>query len=200
MVGVGAVPVVIRDTAGNSLYSAVATIPLAVQPQVTMTTSMGTMVLELNPTKAPISVDNFLNYVEAGFYVNKIFHRVTRVSTVDPISTIAVIQAGGYTADLVPAATQAAIPLEAYNSLSNVRGSLAMARLAAADSATSQFFINSIDNIGLDASGGGYAVFGKVITGLDVMDKIQAVATGARGGLTDVPTVDILITGALQTK
>jgi peptidyl-prolyl cis-trans isomerase A (cyclophilin A) len=191
IVGVGSQSFVITDSAANSLYAQTLNIPLAKQPQVTMTTNMGTMVFELNPAKAPISVDNFLNYTESGFYVNKIFHRV--------ISNF-VIQGGGYTADLTLATTQAPIKLEANNGLSNVRGSLAMARTAVADSATSQFFINVIDNVSLDTSSGGYAVFGKVVTGLDIVDKIKAVPTSTRGGLADVPNTAIVINSMVQTQ
>lgn len=191
IIAVGNVPVVITDGNGNSLYTNTVTIPLAAQPQVTMTTSLGNVVIELNPAKAPITVDNFLNYVESGFYVNKIFHRV--------ISNF-MIQGGGYTTDLVLATTQAPIKLEVGNGLSNVRGSIAMARTNVLDSATSQFFINVVDNTALDTSGGGYAVFGKVLTGLDVVDKIKIVPTSTRGGMNDVPVNTVLINTMLQTK
>lgn len=191
IIAVGSVPIVITDGAGNSLYANTVTIPLAAQPQVTMTTSLGNIVLELNPAKAPITVDNFLNYVESGFYVNKIFHRV--------ISDF-MIQGGGYTADLVQASTQAPIKLEAGNGLSNIRGSIAMARTSALDSATAQFFINVVDNIALDTNGGGYAVFGKVVSGLDVVDKIKMVPTSSRAGLNDVPVNSVLINTMLQTQ
>lgn len=191
IVGVGSQAFVIKDAKGNSLYAQNLNIPLAKQPQVTMTTNLGSIIFELNPAKAPVSVDNFLNYTESGFYVNKIFHRV--------ISNF-VIQGGGYTADLNLATTQAPIKLEANNGLSNVRGSLAMARTSVADSATSQFFINVIDNVSLDTSSGGYAVFGKVVTGLDIVDKIKAVPTSTRGGLTDVPSTAVVISSMIQTQ
>ncbi|MBY0574127.1 MAG: peptidylprolyl isomerase [Undibacterium sp.] len=191
----------ITDAANKSLFAGTATIPLAVQPQVTMVTSMGTMVLELNPAKAPITVDNFLNYAESGFYVNKIFHRVIKSTS------FSMIQGGGFTADMVQAPTQPAIKLEATNGLSNIRGSIAMARLGTpVDSATSQFFINSVNNTGFDATptNAGYAVFGQIVTGLDVLDKIQVVATGTRlvgtTPVTDIPTTNILISSMLQTK
>jgi peptidyl-prolyl cis-trans isomerase A (cyclophilin A) len=191
IIGVGSVPVVITDANANSLYSNNVTIPLAAQPRVTMGTSLGTVVLELNPAKAPITVDNFLNYVESGFYVNKIFHRV--------INNF-MVQGGGFTSDLVQGTTQAPIKLEAGNGLSNLRGSIAMARTNVADSATSQFFINVVDNLTLDTSGGGYAVFGKVITGLDVVDKIKVVPTTQRMGMQDVPVTNILINTMVQTQ
>lgn len=191
IVGVGTQALVITDAGGNSLYANNLTIPLTKQPQVSMTTSLGTVVIELNPAAAPITVDNFLNYTESGFYVNKIFHRV--------ISNF-VIQGGGFTADLNQATTQAPIKLEANNGLSNLRGSIAMARTAAADSATSQFFINVVDNLTLDTNAGGYAVFGKVVSGLDVVDKIKAVPTSTRGGLTDVPNTAVVINSMIQTQ
>ena len=191
IVGVGTVPVVVTDGSGNSIYASNVTIPLAAQPQVTMVTNMGTVVMELNPAKAPITVDNFLNYAESGFYVNKIFHRV--------ISNF-MIQGGGFTADLAQPATQAAIKLEVGTGLSNTRGTIAMARTNVLDSATSQFFINVVDNVSLDTSGGGYAVFGKVISGLDVVDKIKDVAVSTRGGMENVPNTAVVINSMLQTK
>ena len=191
IVGVGTVPVVVTDGSGNSIYASNVTIPLAAQPQVTMVTNMGTVVMELNPAKAPITVDNFLNYAESGFYVNKIFHRV--------MSNF-MIQGGGFTADLAQPATQAAIKLEVGTGLSNTRGTIAMARTNVLDSATSQFFINVVDNVSLDTSGGGYAVFGKVISGLDVVDKIKDVAVSTRGGMENVPNTAVVINSMLQTK
>ncbi|WP_395007056.1 peptidylprolyl isomerase, partial [Undibacterium sp.] len=191
IIGVGSVPVVITDGNANSLYSSTVTIPLAAQPRVTMGTSLGSVVFELNPAKAPITVDNFLNYVESGFYVNKIFHRVINDF---------MVQGGGFTSDLVQATTQAPIKLEVGNGLSNLRGSIAMARTNVADSATSQFFINVVDNLPLDTSSGGYAVFGKVITGLDVVDKMKVVPTTQRMGMQDVPVTNILINTIVQIQ
>lgn len=168
------------------------TIPL---PQVTMKTSLGDMVLELYPANAPISVNNFLQYVGDNFYTNLVFHRVIKDF---------VIQGGGFNAALSPVTTRAAIKLESGNGLLNARGTLAMARTNVADSATSQFFINTVNNTNLDATSpgvNGYAVFGKVVTGLDVMDKISIVPTGtASNGLTDVPVTPVLITSATQTQ
>ncbi|MDY7537099.1 peptidylprolyl isomerase [Undibacterium sp. RTI2.1] len=194
IVSVGTVALSITAGNGSSLYSGTLTVPLAAQPQVTMVTSMGTIVIELNPAKAPITVDNFLQYVESGFYVNKIFHRV--------ISNF-VIQGGGYTSSFQLPATLAAIPLESNNGLSNLRGSIAMARTSVANSATSQFYFNVVDNTSLDygnAANPGYAVFGKIVSGLNVMDLIKAVPTGATNGLTDVPVTPIVINSALQTQ
>jgi peptidyl-prolyl cis-trans isomerase A (cyclophilin A) len=184
MITPGTSPMNVTDASNNVLFSTNHTIPLAAQPQIKMLTSLGEIVLELNPAKAPITVDNFLNYTESGFFVNKIFHRVVPGF---------VIQGGGFTSNLVQAATQDPIKLEVGKGLSNVRGSIAMARTGVLDSATSQFFINTVDNVSLDTNSGGYAVFGKVITGLDIVDKIQAVATSTQSGFTDVPVTPVLI-------
>lgn len=193
IVGVGSIPFSITAADGSSLHSGSLNIPLAAQPQVTMDTSLGSVVLELNPAKAPVTVDNFLNYVESSFYVNKIFHRV--------ISNF-MIQGGGFTSSLQQPATMAPIKLEAGNGLSNLRGTIAMARTSAPASATSQFFINVVDNLFLDKAPNvdGYAVFGKVITGLDIVDKIKVVPTTSTGGMTDVPVTPVVITSMLQTQ
>lgn len=190
MVAVGSVAVSITAGDGSSLYSGTLTIPLSAQPQVTMVTSLGTVVLQLDPAKTPVTVDNFLNYTESGFYVNKIFHRV--------ISDF-MIQGGGYTSNLQLATTLAPIKLETGKGLSNLRGSIAMARTDVLNSATSQFFINVVDNINLDGDSG-YAVFGKVITGLDVADKIKAVATTTTSGMANVPVTPVVINSMLQTQ
>jgi peptidyl-prolyl cis-trans isomerase A (cyclophilin A) len=190
MVAVGSVVVSITAGDGSSLYSGTLTIPLSAQPQVTMLTSLGTIVLELDPAKTPVTVDNFLDYTETGFYVNKIFHRV--------ISDF-MIQGGGYTADLQLATTLTPIKLEAGKGLSNLRGSIAMARTDVLDSATSQFFINVVDNVNLDGASG-YAVFGKVVTGIDIVDKIKAVATTTSGGMANIPVTAVVINSMLQTQ
>lgn len=145
IIAAGNVPIVITDGNGNSLYANTVTIPLAAQPQVTMTTSLGTIVIELNPAKAPIK-------------------------------------------------------LESANGLSNLRGSIAMARTSVLDSATSQFFINVVDNVALDTNAGGYAVFGKVINGIDVIDKIKVTPTSSRAGFNDVPLTSVVISAILQTQ
>jgi cyclophilin family peptidyl-prolyl cis-trans isomerase len=164
-------------------------------PQVTMVTSLGTVVLELNPAKAPVTVDNFLKYVGDGFYTNLLFHRV--------IPTF-MVQGGGFTAGPTSKTpTYPAIKLESTNGLSNLRGTLAMARTNVADSATSQFYINVVDNTFLDfasTAAPGYAVFGKVVDGLTVVDAIRVVPTGTRNGLSDVPVVDVTISSATQTR
>jgi cyclophilin family peptidyl-prolyl cis-trans isomerase len=158
-------------------------------PQVTIQTSMGTMVAELYPTQAPITVANMLAYANAGFYSGTLFHRVIP-GFMD--------QGGGYTASGYKTPTYAAITLESNNGLSNLRGTLAMARTAVADSATSQFFINQVDNLFLNYSSTaspGYAVFGKVLAGLDVVDSIAEVPRSS----SDKPLTDITITSLQQT-
>lgn len=165
--------------------------PSVPTPQVTMQTSLGQMILELNPKQAPITVANFMQYVASGFYNGLIFHRVVPGF---------VIQGGGFNSSLQPATTLAPIKLEVPNGLSNIRGSIAMARTTAPDSASSQFFINSVDNVSLDTSGGGYAVFGSVVAGLPVADAIAAVPTQTSGGFTNVPVTPIVITSATQTR
>jgi cyclophilin family peptidyl-prolyl cis-trans isomerase len=156
-------------------------------PVVVIETSLGNITVQLDPEKAPISVKNFLSYVDEGFYNGTIFHRVIKGF---------MIQGGGMTADMQRKPTKAPIRNEATNGLSNVRGTIAMARTGEVNSATSQFFINTIDNgaRGLDHSGidpakFGYAVFGKVIDGMDVVDKIESVKTGPG----DVPVEPVVI-------
>ena len=151
-------------------------------PQVLMKTSMGEVVIELYPDKAPKTVDNFLKYVNSGFYTDTVFHRVINGF---------MIQGGGLTADLKQKPGDPPIKNEWQNGLKNVRGSVAMARTNVVDSATSQFFINVVDNGFLDQArdGAAYAVFGKVIAGMDVVDKIKAVKTGAG----DVPVTPVVI-------
>ncbi|MEI7536790.1 MAG: peptidylprolyl isomerase [Comamonadaceae bacterium] len=160
-------------------------------PQVSMKTSMGDIVLELNPVKAPLSALNFMQYVNANFYTNLIFHRV--------IPNF-MIQGGGFDAALVQATTRAAIKLEAGNGLSNLRGTVALARTSVADSATSQFFINTVDNLSLDTLSGGYAVFGQVISGMATVDAISAVPTATSSGMADVPVTPVVINSVTQTQ
>ncbi|MFZ5548706.1 MAG: peptidylprolyl isomerase [Pseudomonadota bacterium] len=152
--------------------------------KVRLSTSMGDIVLELDRAKAPKSVDNFVQYVKAGHYDGTIFHRV-----IDGF----MVQGGGMKADMSEKPTRAPIPLEAGNGLSNVRGAVAMARTGNPNSATSQFFINVVDNLRLDSYGGGYAVFGKVTEGMDVVDKIRAVETKTAGMHQNVPVQPVLI-------
>jgi peptidyl-prolyl cis-trans isomerase B (cyclophilin B) len=157
-------------------------------PSVVMTTSAGTIKIELYEDKAPISVKNFLAYVDEKFYDGTVFHRV--------IPNF-MIQGGGFEPGMNQKKTKAAIQNESGNGLSNARGTLAMARTSDPDSATAQFFINVVDNAGLDKANSrdrvGYCVFGKVTEGMDVVDKIKAVQTGSRGGHGDVPVQDVTI-------
>ncbi len=162
---------------------------IAAAPKVLLKTSLGNITLELYPDKAPKSVENFLGYVKSGFYDGTIFHRV--------IADF-MIQGGGFTSDLQrPKTTRAPVVNESKNGLSNLRGTLAMARTGDPNSATAQFFINTVDNARLDYAGDanpGYCVFGKVVAGLDVVDKIRAVPTGAQGPFrSDVPTTPVVI-------
>jgi cyclophilin family peptidyl-prolyl cis-trans isomerase len=163
-------------------------------PKVTMATNFGTVVYELAPNSAQLTVVNFLAYVNTGFYKNLIFHRV--------IPNF-VVQGGGFSGALVHKTPfYNPIPLESHNGLSNTRGTLAMARTSDPYSATSQFFVNLVNNTGLNfhsASDPGYAVFGKVVAGMAVIDKIAHVTTTTRGGQTDVPLRDVVIRTATET-
>lgn len=154
-----------------------------------MTTTVGPMTLELDADNAPKTVENFLSYVSNGFYDGTIFHRV-----IDNF----MVQGGGFTADMEQKATQAPIENEANNGLKNARGTIAMARTQDPHSATAQFFINVQDNdflnhTGENMQGWGYAVFGKVTEGEDVLDKIRCVQTGSQAGHQDVPVEPIII-------
>ena len=157
--------------------------------QVQLTTNHGVITLALNEEKAPKTVANFKSYVEAGHYDGTIFHRVIKNF---------MIQGGGMEPGMNQKATQAPIENEAANGLKNKRGSIAMARTSDPHSATAQFFINTVDNDFLDfkapsGQGWGYCVFGEVTEGMDVVDKIRAVATGNKGFHQDVPKEDVVI-------
>jgi peptidyl-prolyl cis-trans isomerase A (cyclophilin A) len=156
-----------------------------------MSTSMGNIVLELNPTAAPITVTNFLKYVNAGFYDGLLFHRV--------IPNF-VVQGGGFDIGLNQVTGRAPIKLEVPNGLSNLRATVAMARTSAPDSATSEFYFNLVDNLTLDTNGGGYAVFGKVISGMETVDAIGLVTTTTRSGLSDVPETPVQMGTVTQTR
>ena len=162
----------------------------AAAPRVTLSTSKGDIVVELYPDKAPQTVKSFLAYVNEKFYDGTIFHRVIPGF---------MIQGGGFTADMNQKATHAPVKNEAGNGLSNARGTIAMARTSDPNSATSQFYINVVDNRSLNYSSSpqrwGYAVFGKVVAGMDVADAIAAVPTG-RG---DVPVEPVVIKKATVT-
>ena len=164
----------------------------AANPVVVMETSKGTIKIELDQEKAPITVKNFLAYVEDKHYDGTIFHRVIGKENSDKDF---MIQGGGFEPGLTQKKTKAAIKNEASNGLSNKKYTLAMARTGDPDSATAQFFINVGDNKFLDKSAGsdGYAVFGKVTEGTDIVDKIKAVETGTQKGYQNVPTEDVVI-------
>jgi peptidyl-prolyl cis-trans isomerase A (cyclophilin A) len=171
-----------------ALAAALALTTPAWAQKVKLATSMGDIVVELEPDKAPKTAANFLQYVKAGHYNGTIFHRV-----MDGF----MVQGGGMTADMAEKTVRAPIPLESRNGLSNVRGSIAMARTSVPDSATAQFFINVGDNLRLDAAnspdGNGYAVFGKVVEGMDVVDRIKTVPVGNRAGHQNVPQQAVTI-------
>lgn len=168
---------------------------MASSPIIEMETSLGSITLELDADKAPVTVANFLGYVADNHYDNTVFHRVIKGF---------MIQGGGFEPGMKQKATKAAIKNESSNGLANKRGTIAMARTNVPDSATSQFFINTVDNAFLDKANAqdrvGYCVFGKVTKGLDVVDKIEASRTGTKAGHGDVPVHDILIVSMRQAK
>jgi peptidyl-prolyl cis-trans isomerase A (cyclophilin A) len=178
-----------------ALLAAAATALPAWAQTVKLATTMGDIVLELDAAKAPKTVENFVQYVKAGHYDGTVFHRV--------IPNF-MVQGGGFTPDMAQKPTRAPIPLESRNGLSNARGTVAMARTMVPDSATAQFFINVVDNTFLDQpnarDGEGYAVFGKVVAGMDVVDKIKAVPTANKGGHQNVPVQPVVITKATLEK
>lgn len=171
--------------------------PAPGNPVVVMSTSLGDITLELFKDKAPVSVENFLQYANEGFYNDTVFHRVRKGF---------MIQGGGFTAALFEKPTRGPILNEATNGLNNVRGTIAMARRQALRSATSQFYINVVDNRALDHTGFspddyGYAVFGRVLSGIEVADRIAAVPTTTKGdGMEDVPIEPVLIKGVKVVK
>jgi peptidyl-prolyl cis-trans isomerase A (cyclophilin A) len=163
--------------------------------KVRLATSLGDIVVELDAEKAPKSTENFLRYVRDKHYDGTIFHRVIENF---------MIQGGGYRADLSEKPTRAPIVLESSNGLSNQRGTIAMARTAVPDSASAQFFINVVDNPGLDKAnardGHGYAVFGKVVEGMDVVDKIKGVGVAASGVHGHLPAKPVTLRKASLAK
>jgi cyclophilin family peptidyl-prolyl cis-trans isomerase len=164
------------------------------KPVVVLTTTLGEIEIELDEAKAPITVKNFLQYVDDGFYDGVIFHRV--------ISGF-MVQGGGFTSAMQQKPTRPQIQNEAANGLKNLRGTLAMARTSAPHSASAQFFINHKDNAFLDypgSDGWGYAVFARVTAGMDVVDKIAAVPTGTKAGMGDVPVQNVSIVSARRKK
>ena len=163
-------------------------------PKVKLSTSLGDIVVQLDAAKAPKTVENFLQYVKDKHYDGTIFHRV-----IDGF----MVQGGGFPPGMAQKPVRAPIALEAANGLKNDKYTIAMARTNVPDSATAQFFINVKDNAMLNApqpDGHGYAVFGKVVQGSDIVDKIKAVATGNQGGHQNVPTTAVTITSATLVK
>ena len=157
---------------------------------VTLETTKGNIVVEVNETAAPVTSENFLRYVKEGFYDGTVFHRVIPEF---------MIQGGGFTPDMKQKQTHEPIVNEANNGLKNTRGTLAMARLPDPNSATAQFFINVVDNAYLNYSGPrnpGYAVFAKVVDGMDVVDEIAGVKTASKQGHQDVPVEPVIIKSA----
>lgn len=184
------------------ILSAITGVSSGADPQVTLQISgavNGSIVLELYADEAPVTVANFIDYVESGFYDGLIFHRVIENF---------MIQGGGFDPDLVPVTPGPAIINESTNGLSNVRGTVAMARTSAPHSATSDFFINHVDNLFLDFGSvvydgnntayytAGYCVFGEVISGMTVVDAIAVLPTATEGGMDDVPVSDVIIQSA----
>ncbi|MCL4145384.1 UNVERIFIED_CONTAM: hypothetical protein GTU68_023068 [Idotea baltica] len=168
----------------------------ALPTKVKLATSHGDIVIELNAAKAPKTVANFLSYVESGFYDGTIFHRVIKDF---------MVQGGGFDEEFTQKPVKDSIKNEANNGLTNVRGSLAMARTGDPHSATAQFFINTVDNDFLNfraenRDGWGYAVFAHVVEGMDVVDEIRAVNTGSRGHFQDVPNENVVIKSATVVK
>ena len=165
-----------------------------IAPKVKFQTTLGDFTVELYPEKAPKTVENFLQYVADKQYDGTVFHRV-----MDNF----MVQGGGMTADMKEKPTRAPIALEARNGLRNDRGSIAMARTSNPNSATAQLFINVVDNQGLNApqpDGYGYAVFGKVVAGMDVVDKIRLTPTGNKGMYQNVPLTPVTINSATLAK
>lgn len=175
----------IKNTAVAAAFMAASSLALAEQ-HVMMKTSQGDITIELFEEKAPLTVHNFLTYVKEGFYSGTQFHRV--------ISGF-MIQGGGFTVDMERKLTKAPVKNESTNGVSNKRGTIAMARTRDPDSATAQFFINVVDNLNLDAMGPrpGYTVFGRVVEGMEVVDKIAATKTTTKSSYRDVPVKPIII-------
>ena len=165
-------------------------------PKVRLETSLGTIIIELNTPAAPKTVKNFLSYVDDGFYSNTIFHRVIKGF---------MIQGGGFTENMQQKSAKANITNEADNGLQNLRGTIAMARTNAPHSASSQFFINTVNNTSLNfkaktGRGWGYCVFGKVVDGMDVVDAIEKQPTTVKNPYRDVPVTPVIIKNAVVLK
>ena len=189
--GIGVVILEAKLADGTVLKSVSFDVP---NPQVSLVTNLGSMVVELNPTATPITTDNFLQYVNSKFYDNTIIHRI--------VTTGIFVAQGGWLSPTpaVQPGQKAAIALEVNKGLSNLNGTIAMARSAELNSATSQFYFNLADNVGLDTAGGGYAVFGKVVSGAEVLDAMASVKTTTAFGLADFPASNVIVLSATQTK
>ena len=178
------------------MMSLLLAVPVLAADTVVLETNYGKITVELDREKAPISVSNFLTYVDKGHYDGTIFHRVIKDF---------MIQGGNFTSEMTPKKTLPAIKNEAYNGLKNQRGTIAMARTGVVDSATSQFFINLKDNGFLDHRGAsprefGYSVFGKVVAGMEVVDKIGTTQTQTYKNFRDVPVQPVVIESAYRLK
>jgi peptidyl-prolyl cis-trans isomerase A (cyclophilin A) len=188
----GALPITLKAANGQVLLSTTLTV---LPPQVTLYTARGRIVLELNAAAVPTTVNNFLHYVNTGFYTSTLFHRVMAGF---------VVQGGGYTTGMVKKTGQLApIALETNKGLLNTRSTVAMARTSVFDSATSEFYINLADTPALNyqnTADPGYAVFGVVVSGMDVVDAIAGLATGTFNGAENVPTTETGINNAVQTQ
>lgn len=188
-----------KNSSGSTLLTKTMAVP---EPQVTLVTTLGTLVVELNPTLAPLSVSNYLQYVHDGFYTNTLFHRVGNLSG---LGVPQFAQGGQYTAVAEQTGVRAAFANEGNNGLSNVRGTIAMARTSALNSATAQFYFNVTDSAAsLGQTNNWYAVFGKLTQGLTVLDAIGNSATGisaiAGNVLATRPLVDIVLQSVTQTQ
>jgi cyclophilin family peptidyl-prolyl cis-trans isomerase len=189
--GVAALKIEAKLADGTSLILRSFDVP---NPQVTMATNLGTLAFELNPTAAPLSTDNFLQYVNDKFYDNTLIHRIVT-------NGIFVAQGGWLTpAPTVQTGQRAAIALEVGKGLSNVKGTIAMARAADLNSANSQFFFNLSDNTALDTANGGYAVFGQVVSGQAVLDALAKTPTSTQYGLNDFPNQNVVVQSVVQSK
>ena len=189
--GTGVVSLEAKLADGTVLKSVSFDVP---NPQVSLVTNLGAMVVELNPTATPLTTDNFLQYINSKFYDNTIIHRI--------VTTGIFVAQGGWLSPTpaVQPGQKAAIALEVNKGLSNLKGTIAMARSAELNSATSQFYFNLADNVALDTAGGGYTVFGKVVSGAEVLDAMASVKTTTAFGLADFPASNVVVLSATQTK
>ena len=187
-VATGPIAVSVLNPAGSILATINPTVPL---PRITIQIPEGDLVLELYPANAPITVNNFLQYVADNFYTDLIF---------DKVITGYMVQGGSFNRQLQVVATRSPIKLESHNGLSNLRGTIAMARSPAPDSATSEFYINLADNVGLDTADGGYAVFGKLIVGFAALEELGNEQTASSRGFDYLPITGLVISSVVQTQ